>query len=371
PQDIPSTSQVQQTPPQSPQVQPQPQPQPQQAADFPMSLLQKALDACAALTRRVEHLKYDKVAQALEIKKLKRRVKKLEKRNKVLTVEEVKVDESAQVQGRQVESQAEIYKIDMDHANKVLSMQEDEYEPAEVQEVVDVVTTAKLIIEVVTAASETVTAASATIPTAEPQVLAATLIAAPARVVVALSRRRKGVVIRDPKEELTTSKIIPAETKSKDKGKGILVEEPKPLKKKQKIEMDEEYARKLHDELNKYIEWDVAIDYVKLKAKEDPALDYFKGMSYDDIRPIFEAKFNLNVDFLLKKKEHMEEEENKALQTINETPAEKVAKRRKLNEEVEDLKRHLDIVPDEYDDVYTKATPLARKVPVVVIRSLN
>nr|GEW89336.1 hypothetical protein [Tanacetum cinerariifolium] len=86
PQDLPSTSQVQQTPPQSPQVQPpspQPQPQPQQAADFPMSRLQEALDACVALTRRVKHLKYDKVAQALEITKLKKRVKKLDKRNKV------------------------------------------------------------------------------------------------------------------------------------------------------------------------------------------------------------------------------------------------------------------------------------------------
>nr|GFC63616.1 hypothetical protein [Tanacetum cinerariifolium] len=54
PQDILSTSQVQQTPPQLPQVQP-PSPQPQaqqQAADFPMSLLQEALDACVALTRR-------------------------------------------------------------------------------------------------------------------------------------------------------------------------------------------------------------------------------------------------------------------------------------------------------------------------------
>nr|GFD08644.1 hypothetical protein [Tanacetum cinerariifolium] len=81
PQDIPSTSQVQHTPPQSPQAQPQPQPQPQQAADFPMSLLQEALDACATLTRRVEHLEYDKVVQALEITKL--RVKKLEKGNKV------------------------------------------------------------------------------------------------------------------------------------------------------------------------------------------------------------------------------------------------------------------------------------------------
>nr|GFA41911.1 hypothetical protein [Tanacetum cinerariifolium] len=30
-----------------------------------------------------------------------------------------------------------------------------------------------------------------------------------------------------------------------------------------------------------------------------------------------------------------------------------------------DLKRHLQIVPNEDDDVYTEATPLARKVPVM------
>nr|GFD56062.1 hypothetical protein [Tanacetum cinerariifolium] len=60
-------------------------------------------------------------------------------------------------------------------------------------------------------------------------------------------------------------------------------------------------------------------------------------------------------------KEQIEEEENRALQSINETPAEKATKRRKLNVEVEDLKRHLEIVPDEDDDVYTEATPLARK----------
>nr|GEV31200.1 hypothetical protein [Tanacetum cinerariifolium] len=161
--------------------------------------------------------------------------------------------------------------------------------------------------------------------------------------------------------------------------------------------MDKEYARKLHAEINKDIDWDVAVDHVKLKANKDPTiqryqamkrkpqteaqaqknmmiylknvvgfrLDYFKGMSYDDIRPIFEAKFNSNVNFLLKTKEQMEEEESKALQSINETPVQKAAKRRKFNEEVEDLKRHLEIVPDEDYDVYTEATPLARKVLVV------
>nr|GEV53533.1 hypothetical protein [Tanacetum cinerariifolium] len=193
PQALPLTSQVQQTPPQSPQVQPPsppPLPQPQQAADFPMSLLQEALDACAALTRRVEHLEYDKVAQALEITKLKRRgrmIAEMDKDDAVVLmddkeedkkVKEAKVVESTQVQERKAESQAEIYKIDMDHANKVLSMQEDKTEPAEVQEVVDVVTTAKLITEVVTAASETITDASAIIPSAEPQVPAAILAAA-------------------------------------------------------------------------------------------------------------------------------------------------------------------------------------------------
>nr|GEY23030.1 putative ribonuclease H-like domain-containing protein [Tanacetum cinerariifolium] len=176
---------------------------------------------------------------------------------------------------------------------QVLSMHEDE---PEVQEVVDVVTTANLITEVVTAANTTIVAA-------EPQVPATTITA----------------------------------VLSKDKGKGIIVEEPKLLKKKQQVEIDEEYARKLHEELNKDIDWNVAIDHVKQKAKENPYVQRYQ----------------------------LEEEENRAIESINETPAQKAAKRRKLNEEVKDLKQHLEIVPDKDDDVYTEATLLARKVPVV------
>nr|GEV92121.1 hypothetical protein [Tanacetum cinerariifolium] len=103
---------------------------------------------------------------------------------------------------------------------------------------------------------------------------------------------------------------------------------------------------------------------VYLKNTVGFRLNYFKGMSYDDIRLIFEAKFNANMDFLLKSKEQIEEEENRAIESINETPAQKAVKRRRLNEEAEDikeLKQHLEIVPDEDDDVYTEATPLARK----------
>nr|GEW63802.1 hypothetical protein [Tanacetum cinerariifolium] len=319
------------------------------------------------LPRRVKHLEFDKFAQALEITKLKRRVKKQERRNKGMMIAEVdadadvvledvkdasdeakevtedaKVDENVDIQGRQVESQAKIYKIDMDHTNKVLSIQEDKTEPAEVQEVVDVVTTVKVITEVVTATSETITAASAFITAAEAQVPAATttvtLTAAPAIVTAAPSRRRKGVVIRDPEEESTTSTIIPAKTKSKDKGKGILIKakEDPAVNKYQAMKRQPQTEAQARKNMMLY-----------LKNVAGCKMDYFKGMSYDDIRPIFKAKFNSNVAFLLKTKEQIE-----LGQKLDETLVERAAKRQKLDEEVEELKRYLQIVHNEDDDYH-------------------
>nr|GFA23632.1 hypothetical protein [Tanacetum cinerariifolium] len=157
---------------------------------------------------------------------------------------------------------------------------------------------------------------------------------------------------RDPEKESTTSSIIPVDTKSKDKGKGIM----------QKAKEDPDVQRYQVMKRKPQTEAQARKNMIMyLKNVADFRLDYFKGMSYDDIRSIFEVKFNSNVDLLLKTKEHMEEKESRALHIINETPTQKAAKRRKLNKEVEDLKRHLEIVPDEDDNVYTEATPLARK----------
>nr|GEY89090.1 hypothetical protein [Tanacetum cinerariifolium]GFA27726.1 hypothetical protein [Tanacetum cinerariifolium] len=61
----------------------------------------------------------------------------------------------------------------------------------------------------------------------------------------------------------------------------------------------------------------------------------------------------------------MDEEDSRALKRLNESQKEKAAKKQKLEEEVEELTRHLQIVPNDEDDIYTEATPLARKVPVV------
>nr|GEV53555.1 zinc finger, CCHC-type [Tanacetum cinerariifolium] len=227
-------------------------------------------------------------------------------------VVDAEIKKSADVQGRQAESQAQIYQIDLEHPDKVLSMQDDEIEPAELKEVVEVVTTSKLMTEVVTAASATITTAATLIP-------AATITAAPSA-----ARRRKGV--RNEKEDNDVMRY-------------------QALKRKPQTEAQDRKNMMIY-----------------LRNMDGFKMDYFKGMSYDDIRQIFKKKFNSNVAFLEMTREQMEEEDSKALKRRSESQAEKVAKKQKLDEEVEELKKHLQIVPNDDDDVYTEATPLGRKL---------
>nr|GEZ48570.1 hypothetical protein [Tanacetum cinerariifolium] len=335
-------------------------------------LLHTLMETCTTLNRKVEALEQDKVAQALEIIQLKQRVKKLERKNKLkvsrlkrlrkeeidanidadkdVTLKDVaavekttEIEENADVQGRQAESQAQIYKIYLEHAKKILSMQDDELESVELKEVVEVVTTAKLMTEVVTAASATITAATTLINDA-------TITTAPSA-----ARRRKGVVIRDPEETATPSIIIHSESKSKDKGKGIMVEEPKPLKKKEK----ENNAVMRYQALKRKPQKEAQARknmLIYLRNMVGFKMDYFKGMSYDDIHPIFEKYFNSNVAFLEKTKEQLEEEASRTLKRASESQAEKAAKKQNLDEEVQELNKHLRIVPNDEDDVYIEAT---------------
>nr|GEU65525.1 ribonuclease H-like domain-containing protein [Tanacetum cinerariifolium] len=332
--DIPSTSQVQPTPPPSLIAQPpspQQQPQPLQDADISMDFLHNLLDTCTTLTRRVKNLEQENIAQDLKITKLALHkglthlMDDISKQRRIIvdmdadvdvtlkdTAKDVVVDaeikENADVQGRQVESKAQIYKIDIEHANKVLSMQDDDIEPDELQKVVEVVTTAKLITEVVTAASATITDVALQLTTAAAPILTT----APST-----ARRRKG-------------------------RKRIMVHELKPFKKKTQIEQDEAYARELEAELNKNINWDKPKIEAQARKKmmiylrniAGFKIDYFKGMKYNDIHAIFDKYFNSNVAFLEKTKEQMEEEDIRALKRISETQEEKIAKKKKLDEEM-------------------------------------
>nr|GEV54464.1 hypothetical protein [Tanacetum cinerariifolium] len=245
--------------------------------------------------------------------------------DKDATLEEVEVEKTfevekdAYVQGRPEESQAQIYKIDIEHANKVLMV-----------------------------------TAAATITAAAP-ITAATITAAPSA-----TRRRKGVVIRDPEETATPSTIIHSEPKSKDKGKGIMV---------QRKEKEDNVVLRYQALKRKPLTEAQAKKnmMVYLKNMAGFKMDYFKGMSYDDIHPIFEKYFNSNVALLEKSKEKLEEEESRALKRKTESHEEKAVKKQKLDEEVEELKKHLQIVPNDDDDVYTEATPFDLKALMILL----
>nr|GEY12306.1 putative ribonuclease H-like domain-containing protein [Tanacetum cinerariifolium] len=355
--------------PSSPPHQPPCPPQPQDAEGLSL-LFQQVLATCSALALRVEGLENDKAAQQLKKVGSSQRVESSDDMENVFNPGRMIVDmnhaegielvvdqeKDAEFEGRHADKQAEIYNIDLDHSSKVLSMQEDD---TEVQETVEIVITAKLMTEVVTAAATQVAAANTPIPVVKPKILTITAALAVS------TRRRKGVVIRDPEEELPSDTL--GETpKVKDKGKGILIESPKPMKKKDQIEMDAEYhgmkkKPQTESEARKNM-----IFY--LKNTEGYKMDIFKGKKYDEILLIFQAKFDANMRFLFKSREEMEAEDEEIIKSINETPAQKAAKRRKLSEEAheaEDLRKILEIVQDEDDDVFVEATLLAQNVPVV------
>nr|GEX37566.1 hypothetical protein [Tanacetum cinerariifolium] len=81
------------------------------------------------------------------------------------------------------------------------------------------------------------------------------------------------VVLEDDKEE--DKEVADA---VKDVKEAKVDEKPKPLKKKQQIEQDDQYARELHAEVNKDIDWDEAIDHVKRKVKEDTVVKKYQAI---------------------------------------------------------------------------------------------
>nr|GEZ57647.1 reverse transcriptase domain-containing protein [Tanacetum cinerariifolium] len=219
-----------------------------------------------------------------------------------------------------------------------------EAQPAEVEEVIEVVTAAKLMIHVVTIAATTIT--DAQVPKAS------------------ALRRRRGVVIQDPEETTTALVIMNFHVKYKDKGKGILIEEPNPLKRQEQIEQDETFARQMEAKLNANINWDDVMEQARknmmiyLKNMAGFKMDFFKGMTYNDIRPIFEKHYNSIKAFLEKGEEEIEEEGSKRKGDSLDQDA---AKKQKIDEEVEELKTHLQIIANDDDDVYIEATLLALK----------
>nr|GEY50173.1 hypothetical protein [Tanacetum cinerariifolium] len=173
-------------------------------------------------------------------------------------------------------------------------------------------------------------------------------------------RKRRGVVIQDPEETAATSVIVHSELEAK---------------------------------LNANINWNDVLEQVKRREKHDNTvmryqalkrkplteaqarknmmvylknmagfkMDFFKGMTYDEIRPIFKKHYNSIRAFLKKEDEEVALQEKRQGDNLEQ----ETAKKQRIYEDAEELKTHVQIVVNDDDDVFIEATPLASKVLVV------
>ncbi|GJZ07186.1 hypothetical protein Tco_0540979 [Tanacetum coccineum] len=221
---------------------------------------------CTTLQNRVLDFEKTKTTQHNEIASLKRRVKKLEKKNRSRThrlkrlynvgfTARVESSDDEESLGEDASKQGMIDAIDADEEITLVSVH-DEIKVDE--EVVEVINTAKIIIDVaqVSAAGDKVSTVSAAITVSAATTTTATItivdditLAQELKEMKCTKPKKKRVVIQELGESTTTkSSQLSSKLSSHDKGKGILVEPVKPMKKKDQLSFDEETTLKLQAE---------------------------------------------------------------------------------------------------------------------------
>ncbi|GJY88031.1 hypothetical protein Tco_0502659 [Tanacetum coccineum] len=209
-------------------------------------------------SEKVLDLEKANTAQAKEIASLKKIVKQLEKRRKLRTPGLKRL--------RKVGSTSRVESSD-NVSLDVLEEQEKEVAEKEVS-TADPVTTAG---EVVTTANVEATTANAPTTTIdEPKAI--------------------GVVVQEPSEFKTTSSPLQASqlTQAKDKGKAIMVEPERPLKKKDQVALDKKMARNLEAQMQ-----DELIEEERLARQKEEEANIALIESWDNTQAMMEADFEL------------------------------------------------------------------------------
>ncbi|GJT65484.1 putative ribonuclease H-like domain-containing protein [Tanacetum coccineum] len=214
---------------------------PTNVVDEDSMTLIELMDFCTKLQQRVLDLENTKTAQAQEITSLKKRVKKLEKKGGSRTHKLkrlYKVGRSARVVssdeaslGDQEDASKPGRKIHDIDADEDITMKN--VHDAEMFDVNDLHGDEVFVEKEVPVKEVSVVELKSVKP----------------KVTTATTATTKGILLQEPSESITTTTIIP----SKDKGKGIIVEEPLQMKKKDQISFDEQEAIRLQAEFDEEV----------------------------------------------------------------------------------------------------------------------
>nr|GEV16952.1 hypothetical protein [Tanacetum cinerariifolium] len=187
------------------------------------------MELCTKLQQKVLDLEITKTTQALEIDIMKGKVKNLERKKRIADI-----DTNEDIYLVNVHNDEDMFDDDQDlggeevfFANQDENVVEKEVDVAQVQ-VTTTATNPTISIDEVTLAE-----ALAELKHTKPKA------------------KDKGIVFHDPEESTTTTTTTIPKSKSQDKGKAKMIEEPTKLKKKDQIQLDEEVALKLQAEFDK------------------------------------------------------------------------------------------------------------------------
>ncbi|GKB21854.1 hypothetical protein Tco_0855777, partial [Tanacetum coccineum] len=223
--------------------------------------LQKLMALCTTLQSRVLALETTKTTQANEIDSLKRRVKKLERRNKSRTHElkrlykgriaDIDADARINLVSTHFDADTDMFGVHDLDGDEVLA--EPEVTIKDVNLSVDEVTLAQALASLKSAKVQekgnVIKETSVPVSVAH----ALTKISTATTTTATIPTPRKGIVIQEIDTTTTPTTTIHVPKPPHDKGKGIMVEEPvveqvKPIKRLEQIRLDEELAFKLQAE---------------------------------------------------------------------------------------------------------------------------
>ncbi|GKD93794.1 hypothetical protein Tco_1373631 [Tanacetum coccineum] len=394
--------------------------------------LTELMSLCTSLQEKILDLEKAKTAQAKEIASLKKRVKQLEKRKKSRTsglkrLRKVgsasKVESSNDVSfGAQEDASKQERKIaDLDDDDDKVTLidetqernDEEMFDDLQGEEVVaekEVAEKEVSAADPVTTAGEVVTTTNTPTTTINELTPAQTLIeikAAKHKAVTTTATtttttrsKARGAVVQEPSEFKTTSSPSQASQlpQAKDKGKAIMVEPKKSLKKKDQIALDEEVARNIEAQLQAELE-----EEERLARQKEEEATIALNESWDNTHAMIKAdrllverlqtreqeeltdeeKARLFVDLLEKRKKHFTALRAKEKRNKPPTKAQKKstmstylkhmvlkeqekAKKQKGDDdqEEEEIKKHMEIVQD--DEVVIDAISLATKPPMII-----
>nr|GEW09627.1 hypothetical protein [Tanacetum cinerariifolium] len=310
--------------------------------------------------QRVIDQENTKTIQAQEISSLKRRVKRLEKKRRSRThrlkrfykiglsarvessaKEQSLGEEDASKQGRNIANiDADVEITLVDETAKDQGRYDDQemfaIEDITAAGIEETVSTAALITTAhVTPDELTMAQAPVEIKKSKPKGATTTTTTVTIPTPDSIRPKARGVVMQVPSETPTTT--IPKSSKVQDKGKGIVVKEPLKMKKKDQINFNEKEARRLQAEFDKQD---------KL-AKEQAQLIEEENLVVKD-------KAMLRQESSVKRARHELDQERSKKQKV------------KDDKESKELKRCLEIIPDDGDDVNIDATPLSIKTLIIV-----